>query len=711
MSKKELPQLPYGAVYFRKSNPPKADWERDYRTAGDDGMNIFRHWFMWGAIEVAPGVFDWEDYDRQLDLAAQNGIKTIIAEMIMYTPEWAYARYPDALHMDIHGHKVYSQMGVSSATGGMGGLCLDCDEAKELAGRFLTELVLRYKDHESMVGYDIYNECNYHISGACCCTYSREKFRGWLKQKYGSVQTLGQTWKRYSYTDWSEVQPPAKLGPYPETFDWLQFNKDKLYQHIEWRRNLIASLDSNNYITAHGEAASLVKMASTGSDDWESAKPVEIYGFTWVASRKGSEPWKQWHAVDLTRAGSAGKPFWHAEMQGGPLWLQPQVVGRPKTDGRVTEADDIRLWNLTSLAGGARGLLFPRWRPLLDGPLFGAFGPYGMDGSRTERSRMAGGIAQWANAPEQKDLLTSAPIQGEIGILVAPETEMLNYIFSLQGDYDFYAKAMWGAYRGFFDNHIQADWVHIDQIDKYDVIYFPFPLMLTLPHAEKLKAWVKQGGTLICEGCPAYFGDHGSVGPVQPNYGLHEVFGATEEVVEFMPDISNSIEFEIGGKVIKGGVYLQTYRATSGTAAGMYGDGKTAVVEHAFGSGKTMLIGTFPSEAYYRTSDPKNKQFFADVLRWAGKEPLVRVGDSEVQVRLHDGPGGKYAWIINSSSEKVRTDIRISPAFAAVSSVEILWGVNEPAVEGNLLFAELPAKDAIIIKIRERTGELANAKE
>jgi beta-galactosidase len=198
---------------------------------------------------------------------------------------------------------------------------------------------------------------------------------------------------------------------------------------------------------------------------------------------------------------------------------------------------------------------------------------------------------------------------------------------------------------------------------------------------------------------------------VQPNYGLHEVFGATEEVVEFMPDISNSIGFEIGGKVIKGGVYLQTYRATSGTAAGMYGDGKTAVVEHAFGSGKTMLIGTFPSEAYYRTSDPKNKQFFADVLRWAGKEPLVRVGDSEVQVRLHDGPGGKYAWIINSSSEKVRTDIRISPAFAAVSSVEILWGVNEPAVEGNLLFAELPAKDAIIIKIRERTGELANAKE
>ena len=78
----QLPQFPYGAVYFRKSNPPKEDWATDYGTAAQDGMNIFRHWFLWSAIEIAPGVYDWSDYDRQLDLAAENGIKTIIAEFI-----------------------------------------------------------------------------------------------------------------------------------------------------------------------------------------------------------------------------------------------------------------------------------------------------------------------------------------------------------------------------------------------------------------------------------------------------------------------------------------------------------------------------------------------------------------------------------------------------------------------------------------------------
>src|ERR1700732_1549337 len=69
------PVFPYGAVYFRKSNPPEQDWARDHQTAARIGMNTFRHWFMWSAIEVAPGKYDWRDYDRMMDLAAKSGLK------------------------------------------------------------------------------------------------------------------------------------------------------------------------------------------------------------------------------------------------------------------------------------------------------------------------------------------------------------------------------------------------------------------------------------------------------------------------------------------------------------------------------------------------------------------------------------------------------------------------------------------------------------
>ena len=101
-------QLPYGAVYFRKSNPPSQDWERDYRVAAEDGLNVFRHWFMWGSIETAPGTYDWADYDRQMDLAAANGIKTIIAELIHSVPDWAVKKFGHARQVRANGSKLGS---------------------------------------------------------------------------------------------------------------------------------------------------------------------------------------------------------------------------------------------------------------------------------------------------------------------------------------------------------------------------------------------------------------------------------------------------------------------------------------------------------------------------------------------------------------------------------------------------------------------------
>src|SRR5207245_11006892 len=90
----DIPVFPYGAVYFRKSNPPEQDWARDHQTAARIGMNTFRHWFMWGAIEVAPGEYDWRDYDRRMDLAAQNGIRVAIADVTTQCTARACRRQP-----------------------------------------------------------------------------------------------------------------------------------------------------------------------------------------------------------------------------------------------------------------------------------------------------------------------------------------------------------------------------------------------------------------------------------------------------------------------------------------------------------------------------------------------------------------------------------------------------------------------------------------
>ncbi|MDP6102852.1 MAG: beta-galactosidase, partial [Dehalococcoidia bacterium] len=643
-----LPAFPYGAVYFRKSNPPRQDWQEDYRVAAEDGMNMFRHWFMWSAIETAPGRYDWDDYDRQLDLAQENGLKTMIAEMITAAPEWAFRQYSHARFETAEGARIGSQMSGSSATGGFPGLCLDNEDVKDIAGRFLQELVSRYQHHPALTGYDIWNECNFREE-VCYCPATADRFRAWLKDRYGDVKTLGEAWYRNSYSHWEDIEPPSYGGPYPDFLDWLEFRIDNAYRLMRWRVETIRSVDQDHIVAAHGLAAALDRMATGGADDWRAASEVEVYGLTWIASRKGDEPWKQWHAVDLTRASSRGKPFWHAEAQAGPLWMQPQVVGRPLEDGRIAMPEDIRLWNLITLAAGGRGLLFPRWRPLLDGPLFGAFGAYGMDGSRTPRSEMTSTMAVWANAPEQQDLWKSSPVKGDIGIVFAPESQL--HCYAQQGNTDFYAESARGAYQGFFDNNIQADWVHIDHIEEYDLLYLPFPVMLSEAHCGKLVQWVKNGGSLISEGCPAYFGDRGKVGTVQPNFGLDELFGASQAYVEFAPDLRDSLRFNTGGNghSVYGGLYIQKYTLQGGKAAGWFEDGDIAVVENTYGKGKTLLIGTFPGYGFFHHDSPSSRKFYAGLLVWSGRTQHVWSSSPVVTGRLHQGEGGLYLWAVNPS--------------------------------------------------------------
>ena len=102
---------------------------------------------------------------------------------------------------------------------------------------------------------------------------------------------------------------------------------------------------------------------------------------------------------------------------------------------------------------------------------------------------------------------------------------------------------MQGAYQGFFDNNVQADWVHINHIDEYDFLYLPIPVMLNEATVTKPKDGVAAGGTLVAEGCPANWGDRGHVGPTQPNFGLDEVFGCKESYVEFVPGLLGDESF------------------------------------------------------------------------------------------------------------------------------------------------------------------------
>lgn len=709
------PVFPYGAVYFRKSNPPEADWERDHKTASQIGMNMFRHWVMWSAVEVAPGKYDWRDYDRMMDLEGKNGIKTVLAEMITAAPEWAFRMYPQARFEGQDGYKGVPEYSGSSATGGFPGLCLDNPEVRAHAEQFLKALATRYKNHPAMYGYDLWNEGNTNggagvyfqtASSAyipnehrgtsvgrmyCYCPASVAEFRKWLKKKYGTVDAVAKAWRRYSFSDWNDVQPSRTGGPYPDWLDWVEFREDRAHELLRWRKEVIRSVDQKSKITMHGLAYAIELLPTTSANDWRAAAEVDSYGFTWVNARKGNEPWKQYHAVDMVRGASRGKPFWHSEMQGGPLWMASEVLNRPLEDARKPDEKDVRLWNMVSLSGGVSGILYLRYRPLLDGPLFGAFAPFAMDGSSTARSDMAGKFAKWTNA--NGELWKSHPVKGDVGIVFAPESERFN--FAQQGNTSYYATSARGAYKAFFDSNIQPDWVHIDNIEEYPAVYLPYPVMLSQKSAMKLRDYVRNGGTLISEGLPGYFGDGAHAGATQPSQGLQEVFGATEADVDFTPDLLENLTFQMGDRTVGGRYFKQVYKPTTGEATGWYSDRSVAVVENKFGKGKTILIGTFAGASYFKKP---TAEFRAAVQSLLPAKQRVTVNDPSVTARLHQGAGGSVLWVVNPTRQAKTISVTLDGS--SWQSASDAWEGVSAQVSGQSIRLTVPERDAAVLKLK-----------
>jgi beta-galactosidase len=233
---------------------------------------------------------------------------------------------------------------------------------------------------------------------------------------------------------------------------------------------------------------------------------------------------------------------------------------------------------------------------------------------------------------------------------------------------------------------------------EYPVIYLAYPEMLTKSTAAKLRDYVAKGGRLISEGCPGYFGDGGTAGAVQPNLGLDQLFGARETYVQFTPDLLDKLTLTVRDKQIGGAYFLQEYSLAGGQAAGAYANGHIAAVEHTSGSGKTLLIGTFPGGSYYRNHSAATREFFAGLLPWAGVQPRVQSSDPLVKARLQEGSGGSYLWVVNPTRTTRTVNITLPSVF---QRAEELWQESgHLTVSGKTLTTTVEDRNAAVIRLQ-----------
>ena len=171
----------------------------------------------------------------------------------------------------------------------------------------------------------------------CYCDATQRKFREWLREEIRHArQSLGRAWYRYSFADWDDVHPPHNFSGYPESLDWLEFRIDDAFRLLHWRTELFRKLDRSTGCTAHGVAGTLESLPSSTHNEWRSAAQVDTVGAHLGGVAQGQRALEAISGGGPgARPGSRGKPFWHAEAQAGPLWMQPQVIHRPREDGRI----------------------------------------------------------------------------------------------------------------------------------------------------------------------------------------------------------------------------------------------------------------------------------------------------------------------------------------------------------------------------------------
>ncbi len=684
------PGFHFGAVYFRgQNNPPREDWERDHRVAAEDGHTLFRHWVSWNVVEVAPGKFEWADYERMLDLAAKNGIRVVLAEMIVDFPELFIAAHPEAPIEMASGVKRQSEMHGSSMNGGHRALCLNHAPVREAAERFLSAMASRFRGHSALLGYDIWNECTeYNAERLCFCGACLQAFRDWLRAKHGEIAAVAKRWHRPSLTAFDQIELPRAPGLFPDFLDSIRWRNEDAQHWMRWRRDVIKKTDGQALIIAHGNARTHADASVCVGDDFRAAENCDVFGYTHYFGQ-GHPPLL---SGDLIRSAARGKPFWRAEAIGGPQWFR-RKPGEPKPS--MDELDDpaaIRLDALMSMATGATAYMNPRWRSLLDGPLFSAFGWYADDGSRTAKSEEIKRLAQWSKQSDVLALWKMKPERGAVALVLVDESQ--DWCYAMQGDTNVYAACVRGMHRELTAAGLSCDFAKPDaaQLRDHRAAYVPFPVAMSAATMDTLITWAKAGGHLVLEACAGYFDEQAHAFSHQPSRTLGELFGAIVGHSSFALDQHDGLTIQTQSGDLPCAIYRQSFNPQAKhEILGHFTDGSAAIIRAKTGKGSVTFVGSNPSYAMQKQVTPGSLAWLRSTLQIQDPPPC---SNAECIVLYFHGESSRAIWLINPTKQALTVSIAVS------AEPKVLRGkLTDYNAKVNTAQVIIPSRDAVILKL------------
>lgn len=562
----------------------KGLWAEDAEDMKRAGVEIVRMAeFAWSRLEPEEGVYSFGWLDEIVGIFAKKQIQVMLSTPTCTPPLWLFEKYPEVIQVDKSGRRI--------PIGIRGHRCLNSPIYREKCRQIIKQMVSRYAENKWVVGYQIDNELE---ASHCCCPVCEEKFRSFVKKKYGTVEQVNQAYGNSvwsgEYSSFSQVKPPfgehqTWLNP-SYMLDFNRFASESTVEYVRFQEELIRSLDKKALVTTN------TWLCENMPDFYNMFESLDFVSFDNYPATKlpGDNESLYSHAfhLDLMR-GIKKKNFWIMEELSGSLgsWTPMQPTLPPGM---------LEGYSLQAIAHGADAVLHFRWRTAAVGVEMFWHGL--IDHSNVKGRRYKEFCDLCKTVKEWKEIEGSV-IKNRVAILYSSEQE---YGFKIQPQVEgmHYFTQIKAYHDAFTSLGVGVDVINwLSDLSEYEIVIAP-TIFITNSQIEKnLKMYAEHGGTLVLTSRSGVKDEYNRC-IMQP---LPTVFSelAGAVVKEYNPIGLGTQKIEVSDKIWKGKPFTCTLwcdilEPNQAEVLASYGEdfyqGEAAITRNNYGNGKVYYAGT-----------------------------------------------------------------------------------------------------------------------
>jgi len=620
----------YGADYYPEAWD-ETQWEKDATLMQEAGFNFVRLGeFAWVKMEPQEGRFDFAWLDRALKVLNAHGIRAVLGTPTASPPAWLYARYPDIAAMDAQG--------VRYRYGSRRNYCLHNPDFVAATTRIVTAMAEHFKDHPGVLGWQIDNE----VGGPKCYDpASQAAFQAWCQRKYHTLDALNTAWGTvfwgHTYHAWGEIPLPwntlYNTSNPSLALDFDRFWSDSTHAYVDVQTATLRKIAPRQAIT-HNEMGMYSEV-----DYHDLNRSLDFVA--WDNYPMGHEDYSQYFrqglAHDLMRGSKDNQNFMIMEQEGG-------LPGWATFGGRQAAPGLYRVWAYQSVAHGADGICYFRWRTSRYGTEQYWQGILDQDSYRNSRYFV---VAQTGRELAQlTPMIEGSKVVSPVAMLVSPDSRWALQIQPGVEDFQ-YERQLHDYYDAFRRAGVNVDVAFPpSDLSTYRIVVAPALYVTDPTLVNKLAAFVKNGGTLILTFRSGVKNEHNVVTDKTLPGPFADIAGVA--IHEFDPQINEEQEIVGPGESsFPARTWSDIIDPSSANVLATYGkgyySGKPAVTENHAGKGLVYYVGT----------ESKSPFFYARLISFAAQKNQVALNAKippGVEVAVRQKAGKKIIFVLNYTS-------------------------------------------------------------